>query len=120
MDEPVNPRRSPRRCTQMWPRMTGDALECVVMADRTRARPSTECMSAGLVHPPSWPNIISLARIISSNSAIKWLILEMKVDEVVAKDAPTMSENADMECFRIDESGYTGFDLLNLDGRYEH
>jgi hypothetical protein len=24
-----------------------------------------------------------------------------------------------MECFRIDESGYTGFDLLNLDQRFQ-
>ena len=30
-----------------------------------------------------------------------------------------MSQNADMECFRIDESGYTGFDLLNLDQRFQ-
>ena len=25
----------------------------------------------------------------------------------------------DMECFRIDESGYTGFDLLNVDQRFQ-
>jgi len=24
-----------------------------------------------------------------------------------------------MECFRIDESGYTGFDLLNADQRFQ-
>ena len=24
-----------------------------------------------------------------------------------------------MECFRIDESGYTGFDLLNVDQRFQ-
>lgn len=30
-----------------------------------------------------------------------------------------MSQNADMECFRIDESGYTGFDLLNRDQRFQ-
>lgn len=24
-----------------------------------------------------------------------------------------------MECFRIDESGYTGFDLLNLEQRFQ-
>lgn len=28
---------------------------------------------------------------------------------------PTWTGNADMECFRVDESGYTGFDLLNPD-----
>lgn len=24
-----------------------------------------------------------------------------------------------MECFRVDESGYTGFDLLNLEQRFQ-
>jgi hypothetical protein len=28
-------------------------------------------------------------------------------------------ENSQMECFRIDESGYTGFDLLNKDQRFQ-
>lgn len=30
-----------------------------------------------------------------------------------------MSQNVEMECFRIDESGYTGFDLLNPDQRFQ-
>lgn len=30
-----------------------------------------------------------------------------------------LSKNAEMECFRIDESGYTGFDLLNPDQRFQ-
>ncbi|WP_240535238.1 DUF3800 domain-containing protein [Bradyrhizobium sp. YR681] len=30
-----------------------------------------------------------------------------------------MSTSSDIECFRIDESGYTGFDLLNLDQRFQ-
>jgi hypothetical protein len=30
-----------------------------------------------------------------------------------------VSASTDIECFRIDESGYTGFDLLNLDQRFQ-
>lgn len=35
------------------------------------------------------------------------------------KAKPTWPGNADMECFRVDESGYTGFDLLNPDQRFQ-
>lgn len=31
----------------------------------------------------------------------------------------TVSASTDIECFRIDESGYTGFDLLNPDQRFQ-
>jgi len=34
-------------------------------------------------------------------------------------NADVSSHNKDMECFRIDESGYTGFDLLNVDQRFQ-
>lgn len=30
-----------------------------------------------------------------------------------------MQANPDMECFRVDESGYTGFDLFNTDQRFQ-
>ncbi|HPF22352.1 MAG TPA: hypothetical protein PK417_02680 [Hyphomonas sp.] len=30
-----------------------------------------------------------------------------------------MSKNTEMECFRIDESGYTGYDLLNPNQRFQ-
>ena len=32
---------------------------------------------------------------------------------------PTALGTLAMECFRIDESGYTGFDLLNADQRFQ-
>jgi hypothetical protein len=32
---------------------------------------------------------------------------------------PKLQANGELECFRIDESGYTGFDLLNLDQRFQ-
>lgn len=35
------------------------------------------------------------------------------------KSVSTLVECADLECFRVDESGYTGFDLLNPDQRFQ-
>ena len=61
----------------------------------------------------------SLAQITPSNLTIRSRILDKTVERTKSERRPTVSQNADMECFRIDESGYTGFDLLNLDQRFQ-